>query len=288
MAGNVNADAFLPKIWDAKVYRTLENNLVVKKICTAKSTKQAKGYGDTLYFNGLGDPTIGDYSGSLTYEDLVSSQIALLIDQQKKYSFKITDVEGIMANVDLEGSQASRAGYALANEVEKEVFGNSDSTAIAGAGHTAPADTTCDSTSILSGISGMIRILQENNVRRNNIWVLVPPWVQERLMLAGIVFQIKDGGAINGGVDFVKYNGATIYVSNNVYNSNTAADPVSTILAGSYDAIVYSEVLNKSRAMELEGSFEVGLSGLLVFGSKVVKPKELVKKIVTAVAETNV
>jgi hypothetical protein len=42
----------------------------------------------------------------------------------------------------------------------------------------------------------------------------------------------------------------------------------------------------KSRAMELEDSFATGLSGLLVYGYKVLKPKELVKLALKPVAES--
>ena len=42
----------------------------------------------------------------------------------------------------------------------------------------------------------------------------------------------------------------------------------------------------KSRAMELEDSFATGLSGLLVYGFKVLKPKELVRMTLTYAAES--
>lgn len=286
MSAYVNADAFVPQLWDAAVYRTLEDTLVAKKICRNMPTNPAKGFGDTVYFNGLADPTVNDYTGTVTYETLISSQIPLLINQRKYAAFKVGDIEAAMANVDMKGSQAARVAYVLQKAVDTYIFGSATAVAVAGAGTTATADTTCDSTTILSDISGMIRILEEQNVRANNIWIVIPPWVKEKLVLAGIKFQIKDGLSVEGGVEFANYLGADIYVSNNVYNSNTATDPVSTVCAGSYDSIVYSEALMESRGMELESSFDYGVSSLLVFGAEVIKPKELVKRVMTYTAET--
>ena len=286
MAGNVNADAFVPQIWDGAILRTLEDNLIARKICKSVPAVRAKGAGDTVYFNGLADPTVGAYTGTITYEGLVSSQVALLIDQQSHYAFKVTDIEAHMANVDLKGSQASRAGFALKKAVDTYIFGSATSPAIVDAGTTLAADATLDSATVLSVISEFGRVLEEKNVQEGNKWLVIPPWVKEKLILAGVAFQINDGINGTGGMAWTKYLDIDLYVSNLVYNSGTAAAPVSTLIGGSYDAIVYEDALMESRAMPLESSFEVGVSGLLVYGAKVIKPAELVKRVCTYAAET--
>lgn len=288
MAANVNADAFIPQIWDTSVIRTLEDNLIARKICKAVPSIRAKGAGDTVYFNGLADPTVDAYTGSITYESLVSSQIALLIDQQNKYAFKVTDVEAVMSNVDLKGSQAARAAYQLKKKVDTYLFGASTSPIVAEAGHTATADATCDATTIFSDIAVLSRILEEQNVEDGDKWLILPPWAKEHLKCAGVKFSINEGTNGTGGMSWTDFNGFDVYISNNLYNSGTAAAPVTTLLAGSYNSVVYEDVLLKSRAMELESSFEVGVSGLHVFGAKVVKPNEIVKMICTYSANSTV
>lgn len=286
MAGNVNADNFIPQIWDASIIRTLEDNLIARKICKAVPSIRAKGAGDTVYFNGLADPTIAAYTGSLTYEALVSSQVALLIDQQSSYAFKVTDVEAQMANVDLKGSQASRAAYGLKKAVDTYIFGSATAPAVVDAGTTLAADATTDSATILSDISEFGRVLEEKNVMEGEKWLVISPWVKEKLILAGVKFSINEGINGQGGMAWANYLGIDIFVSNNLYNSGTAAAPVTTVIGGSYNAVVYEDVLMESRAMQLESSFDVGVSGLLVYGAKVVKPAELVKRIMTYAAET--
>ena len=282
MAANVNADAFIPQLWDASVQRTLEDNLVALKISRTRPKKGAQKMGDTVYFNGLADPTVSDYTGSITYEGLEDGTIALLIDQQKHYAFKVTDPEAAMANVDLKGSQTSRAAYQLRKSVDTYIMGlytEADSGNVI-------TDATCDSATILSDVSSSVRKLEEQNVMEGSMWMTIPPWVKEKLILAGVVFSINEGTNQKGIMAWANYLGIDMYVTNQVVNTGTAAAPVSKCMFGAYDAIVYDNVLEKSRMMELENSFAYGCSGLTVFGAKVIRPKELGYMDLTFAAET--
>lgn len=282
MANNVNADAFIPQLWDTSIQRTLEDNLVALKISRTRPKKGASKMGDTVYFNGLADPTVSDYTGSLTYEALDSGTVALLIDQQKSYSFKVTDPEQAMANVDLKGSQTSRAAYQLKKSIDTYIMGlytEADSGNVI-------TDATCDSATILSDVSSAVRKLEEQNVMEGNMWMTIPPWVKEKLVLAGVVFQINNGTNEKGQMAWANYLGIDIFVTNQVNNTGSAAAPVSQCMFGAYDAIVYDNVLTKSRMMELEDAFEYGCSGLTVFGAKVIRPKELGYMDLTYAAET--
>lgn len=280
MAANVNADAFIPSVWDGEVLRTLENNLVAKQICRNKPVAPAKQFGDTVWFHGLADPTVSDYTGSLTYETLVSGNVALLINKQKSYSFKVTDVEQAMANVDLKGSQAQRAGYVLRKAIDTDILGLYSE---APSGNIV-TDATLDSATTISAVSECVRKLEEADVRNGNMWMVVPPWVKQKLKMAGIKFQIKNGSNASDGVEWTDELDIDLYVSNNVYRAATT--PQHYCPFGSYDAIAYHEALMKSRAMELEGSFDTGVSGLVVYGCKVIKPAEFGYASLTFAAET--
>lgn len=282
MASNVNADAFIPQIWDTSIQRTLEDNLVALKISRTRPRKGATKSGDTVYFNGLADPTVSDYTGSITYEALDSGTVALLIDQQKSYSFKVTDPEQAMANVDLKGSQTSRAAYQLKKSVDTYIMGLYDQ---ADTGNVI-TDATCDSATILSDVSGSVRKLEEQNVMEGQMWMTIPPWVKEKLILAGVVFQINTGTNETGIMAWANYLGIDMFVTNQVVNLGSVAAPQSQCMFGAYDAIVYDNVLEKSRMMELPDSFDYGCSGLTVFGAKVIRPKELGVMNLTYAAET--
>ena len=280
---NVNAKNFSPELWDAAIYRTLEDNLVAKKICNMKPNRELQKFGDVIYFNGLADPTVTDYAGSISYETLTDSQIALHINQQKYYAFDVTDLEGVMANVDLKGSQADRAAYMLKDAVDTYLL---SSAIYADAAGGTVTDSTCDSATILSDIAMAAQLLDEHNVPSNDRFLVIPPWIMYKLKLAGISFSINEGINGKGGMQWAKDLGFDVYVSNNVANLATAAAPQSQCLAGSYQAIGFAEKLMKSETLRNETAFSDHVRGLIVFGARVIKPKELVLLNLTYAAET--
>lgn len=278
------ASAFIPEIWDGSIYRTLEDNLIAKKICRDKSDK-VKAFGDTIYFNDLADPTVNSYEGTVSYEKLVSGQLALKIDKSKYYGVQVNDIEDAMANVDLKGNTAERAGYQLLKGVDTDVLGSEVySEATAG----TVTDASTDTVSILSDLSTASRLLDESNVQAGNKFVVIAPWVKEKLILAGVKFQINNGTNGKGGVYWAQYLDLDVYVSNQVTNLGTKAAPKSICIAGSYDAIGYAEKLMTSESLKDKDTFGNYLRGMIVYGFKVLKPAELVKMDLTYVSETTI
>jgi hypothetical protein len=273
---------FIPELYDASVYRTLEDNLVMKKICKAPIKAPIKDYGDTVYFTDLGDPTISDYTGTLTAEDLKDSQVAMLIDKTKTFCFKVKDVDQLMANIDAKGSQTERAAYKIKDTVERDVFQNVGADANAGTALAA----TITSANVISYVSELARQLYEQNVQESNMWMLLPPWMMIKLKIAGISFSINEGVNGKGGMFWTKDLGFDTYITNTVYNAGTQAVPVSTVLAGSYQAIGFAEKMLKTRAIELSTGRDTQLDGGIIYGYRVIKPKELAKLTATFGAES--
>lgn len=278
MPNNV-AKGFIPEIFDAQIYRTLEDNLVMKKVIRGVNMSAVKGFGDTIYFTSLADPTITSYTGTITHEALVDDQIAMLIDKEKTFAFKVADEDALMANVDLKGSQAERAAYNLKQSVETEIFQAIYPLATAGT-----VTATVTSATVLSSIAEMAQKLKEQNVQQNNMWLIIPPWVETKLRLAGVAFQINTGINGTGGLSWSNELGFDMYVTNTLYES--ASTPVTQVLAGSYQSIGYADKQLMTRRIELEGSRAVGIDGGLIYGYKVIKPKELALGAFTYAAET--
>ena len=259
----------IAKLVSTKILRTIENNLVAKQICNQEPDAPIKKAGDTVYFSSLNDPTISAYTGNVSYEDIQDGSVALLIDQQNSYAFKVDDIEAFQSSIDIKGSQVQRAGYGLRNVADQYVLALH-----AGAGQTITATVT--PTNVLSTTSKMSRLLKENNVMDG--WIVVPPWYEELLELAGVKFKINEGlNGEKGGIKWAEYRNLNIMCSNNVPTTGSEGSKVSSIMAGSYNSIIYAEQIMKSRFIdELESTFAGGASGLHVFGSRVLKPKELV------------
>jgi hypothetical protein len=281
---NVNATTrgFIPELWDAKVYRTLEDNLILEQMAKAPLENKAGAKGDTVYFSDLGDPTISDYIGTLTSEELNDSQMSMLINYTKTFCFNVKDLDKLMANADLQGSQTQRAGYNLADSIERYVLRYVADEANAGTALTA----TVTSATAISTIQEVARQLMENNVKEGNMFIAIPPWFKLKLEMAGIAFQINTGINGTGGMAWSDQLGFKTLVTNTIYNSNTQAAPISTIIGGSYQAIGFDKVQLPVRTVELSASRKTQIDGGAAFGFKVVKPKELSKLTATFGAET--
>lgn len=274
----------IAKLVSTKVMKTLENNLIAKKICTMETGSEIKKMGDTVYFTGLADPTVNPYSGTITYETLTDSTINLVIDQKDYVAFDIDDIEAFQSSIDIKGTQVERAGYKLRDKADKYILG-----LYASANTTVTATVT--SVIALSTVAEVIENLKEANVPANQMWMVITPWMEQKLILAGIKFQINNGIDGNGdGLEFAKYQGMDIYVSNNVtLASGSKGSRVHEMLAGSYNAIVYADQMMKSRFIaEKENTFAGGYSALHVYGAKVIKPEELVRCTFTETVETTI
>ncbi len=268
-------NAFIPELWAATILRTLENNLVATKICNTEYTGEIKKHGDTVHFGQLADVTIGTYAGSITYEELNGTDIPVPVDQQDYFAFKVSDIDAAQANVALQSSQAARAAYQLRDKCDKYILG-----LYAQAGKTI-TNTAVNSVNVFEAISDMSLALDEANVPNESKWIVIPPWVKHKLLLAGVKFGVKNGIDGQNGVDWTKELGFDLYVSNNV----ALASGASCCLGGSKNAIAFADQVTNTRAMDLEDSFDVGVSGLHLFGAKTIKADELVCGKLTKAAE---
>ena len=258
----------IEKIISAEILRTNEDNLLANTVCNTNFAGDIKNRGDSVVFIGLNDPTVYDYEGSITYEDIDDSSLQLLIDQDKAFSFKIKDIEALRSSIGLEDSQTKRASYLLKNEVDTYVFSLYED-----------AGVTMDSTdatpeNVLQTIAEMKQKLEEANVPDGRTWIVVPPFIKTKLMLAGIKFQINNGVNGTGAVAFTDELGCDIYVSNQLATDESGA---TMMLAGSYSAIAYAEQVLETQVIDrLEDSFDTAVRGRIVFGAKVIRPEELV------------
>lgn len=284
MNTNAVTRGFQPELYDASVIRTLEDNLVLEQICKAPIKAPIKESGDTVYFTDLSDPTISDYTGTLTPEELKDSQISMLIDKTKTFCFKVQDIDNLMNNLDVKGSQSERAAYNLKDAIEKDVFQNVGAFANAGAALTA----TITSANVIGYVSELARKLYDNNVQDNNMFMLLPNWMMVKLKLAGIKFSTNEGLSGKGGMFWTKDLGFDTYITNTVYNAGTQAVPVSSVLAGSYQSIGFAKKMLRTRDIELSGSRSTQLDGGTIYGYKVIKAKELALGNFTFGAETTI
>lgn len=272
---------FIPTLWSTKILRVLEDNLIAKKICSREFEGTIKKAGDSVKFQGLSDPTIRDYAGAVNYEGLKDAGLVMQIDQQKYFAFEVEDIDKAQTNIDEKGSQASRAAYKLKEVADTFVlnkYGDAKQEVAA----------TVTSANVLSTVGEMQQKLAEQNVSENDMFLIIPPWMQLKLRLAGINFQINNGINGTGGIAWTNELGFDVYVTNQVINLGSSSVPQSQCLSGAYNSIVYADQIVETETLRLEGKFANAVRGLHVYGAKTVRPDLLVNGNLTYGAETTI
>jgi hypothetical protein len=109
------------------------------------------------------------------------------------------------------------------------------------------------------------------NVPAEGRWLVIPPWMHTKLLLAEVIQRTNNDAVFTNG-KITNAFGFDIRESNKVPNTN-AADY--KILAGTNEAISFAQQLVNVEAYRPEKAFRDAIKGLQVYGGKVLQPKAL-------------
>lgn len=285
---------FKPTIWSAKLFTRLQKNLVFGGIVNRDYEGDIANYGDTVKINEIGDITVSNYSsgGLLSWQTLSDAQKILLIDQAKSFSFTIDDIDAAQMNPKVMNAAMQAASYAIADNVDQFIAGLYAGAGITNSTYLGTATTPLQVSTgnVLLNISYLQRYMDEGNVPTQDRFLIIPPWVHQKLLLTEVggisasaepkVF--SDDVLTSGYVGQVM--GFNLLLSNNVANAGTAASVISAVMALNRTAISYAGQISKIEAVKRESTFDEGVKGLYVYGGKVVRPAALATAYLTEVA----
>jgi len=279
----MGVENFIPELWSARLYTRLRKSFVFGNITNREYEGELLNYGDQIHINELGPVTATAYTkgATLTYSELDSAQKTLLVDQATEFHFKIDDVNNAQSNPKLMDGAMEEAAYAIGDTIDQFIAGLYAQAGVAG-GTSTTTGVSGTSLSVSSGnvietLSYASRRLDEANVPKPGRWIVVPPWVTQKLTLAevgGIAYNAvpkvpTDRELLNGFV--TKAFGFDIFESNNVSNDGTQY----RIMCGGGKAIAYVGQVNTIEALRLQTTFANAARGLYVYGAKAVQSEAL-------------
>lgn len=266
---------FIPELWETQLLTNFRKNLVFGNVVNRDYEGTIRNAGDTVHITTPSAISVNPYSGSVTYETPASTQQALLIDQKRYWAFQLEDVDQAQANVSTMQAYMSEAALALADDVDKHLASQYVS-----AGST---ENTAQKINATSSPASMYTLavkagqnLDEKNVPRGGRWMVVSP--------AGYAAMLRDAAFVHATAvadqlirtgEVGSISGFTVYVSNNLVDSSNGARTAVWFMYGSTAAITVADQLVKTEAMRLEDAFADGVRGLLLYGTKVVRPAAL-------------
>ena len=276
---------FIPEIWGAQLLTSLKKAHVFAGLCNRSYEGEISQYGDTVHITSVSRPTVAEYVKDTTVmapETLTDAQKSLIVDKSYYFDFEIDDIDmrQSVAGGAMMAEAAQEGAYALAEQTDLVIIAAME----AGVSGSAPDNSvaaTSRATSALcvEGILDIKTLLDVSNVPQQGRWLVIAPWIQNRLMLDTryITIDSLTGGAgfRNGQVGRIM--GFDVILSNNLTLTDTVND--STVIAGYPGAVTFAEQINKVEAFRPQGSFSDALKAHHLYGVKVVRPTGLVTSI---------
>jgi N4-gp56 family major capsid protein len=276
---------FRPEIWSARLLVALRTALVYggPLVVNRDWEGDIAQAGDTVRITTLSDPTVDDYvpnSTVITPEELTDAQRTLVVDESKYFAFKVDDVDARQAAGNVMSEGMSRAAYKFRDEVDRFIAALYTSAQAANVVTEVQIDTSAPTSWAAEAAKAYDEVLvplgvklDEADVPTEARYVVVPPSFHGVLRRdARFVNAEKsgDGGqALRNGVVGMAA-GFTILKSNNVPTPEAGHR---VIQAGTNAGITLAEQINRTEAYRPESSFADAVKGLLLFGSKMIRPE---------------
>ena len=294
---NTSAAKFIPEIWSDEVVAAYEKNLVLAPLVKKMSMVGKKG--DTIH---IPKPTRGSANAkvenqAVTIQNAVEDEVIVNINKHFEYSRLIEDITEAQALASLRQFYTGDAGYALAKQVDDDLFalgksfGDGDGSSWvnsgvwyndATSGTSAYAVDTVTTSDVFTDdfFRDMVQKMDDADVPMDNRFLVIPPSLRNAIM--GITrytsSDFVSGRTVNNGQIGNLY-GVDIYVSSNVPVIETAADnaaggAIRGALLGHKDTMVLAEQKGVRSQQQYKAEF---LSTLYVadrlYGTQVIRPE---------------
>ena len=254
------ANNFIPELWSDEVIGAYKSNLVVANLVTKLSHKGKKG--DTIYIPvpARGSASAKAANTQVTLSAATNTKVTVSIDKHYEYSKLIEDIAEVQALASMRKFYTDDAGYALAKQVDTDLFaltegfqggtvGGADAASyekavIGGHGATLYTGNSSNASDITdAGIRRMLLTLDDADVPMDNRVMVVPPIAANDMLGINRFTEqqfIGSGDAIRTGKIGQIY-GVDVFISSNcpTASGNSGADRVGTLMHK--DALVHAE-----------------------------------------------
>ena len=114
---------FIPEVWSVETLREAEKALVMAPLVKRYDTL-VKQRGDTIHIPNISNLTANDKTqdSEVTLQTVTETETAISVDQWKEVSFEIEDIVKVQSQYDLRSEYTNKAGYAIAEAVDTDLF----------------------------------------------------------------------------------------------------------------------------------------------------------------------
>lgn len=258
---------FKKTAWSKYIERELEKEAILAEFTNQKHKGEVK-FGNQVKILGVGTPTIGNYTGTSIGdpEKVEDSSVMMAIDQRPFFNIGVDDVDEMQSVPGYMEAVLDEGAKGLALEVDSYI---AELAKYAGKISTSTQINTAALAK--TAIDAGILALRENNVKINaDVVMELPPFVYQLLKDKYIELDTANSEMMAKGIVGF-YDNVRVRVSNNLYNDGT--DYYGMIRTK--NAIAYAKQGEITEPYRPHDLFEDAVKSMIVFGAKVVRPKEL-------------
>ena len=239
---NTSAATFVPEIWSDEIRAAYEKNLILANLVKKMSMSGKKG--DTIHVPApiRGAAYAKAENTAVTVQNDTESEVQIVIDKHYEYSRIIEDITEVQALASLRNFYTGDAGYALARQIDNDLFalgkslGNGDGSSWANSavfyndastGLTSYAVDTVAAADVFTDAAfrALIQKQDDADVPMDNRAFVIPPSLRNAIM--GIDRYVSSdfvGGQVVQNGKIGSLYGIDVYVSSNCPIIETATD----------------------------------------------------------------
>ncbi|NUQ69708.1 MAG: P22 coat protein - protein 5 domain protein [Chthonomonadales bacterium] len=270
---------FIPEVWAARLLHNLHKALVFgqRGVMNHDYEGDIRAWGDAVRIHAIGAVTVADYAVNADItppETLTDAETVLTIDRARYVNFQIDDVDRAQQMPHVMDAAMRETAYALADEADRFLAGLHTQIAPANFIGSDASPKTPTAAALYEYIVELGVKLDEANAPRHGRFCVLPPWCyglllkDDRFVKSGT--PMGDQTLRNGEVGMAA--GMTIYVSNNVANTDGAKFKV---IAGVPAAWTYAHQIREVEAYRPPLRFADAVKALHLYGARVLRPTAL-------------
>lgn len=275
---------FIPNVWSEGIERELERLCVFAEDCNRKYEGSVKKRGESVTILGVGKPTIrtlakrargGNIEDPETIED---TSVTLEIDQIRYFNYEVGDIDKAQAVDGIMDALAKETSEGLASSEDEHIAAFAADASVKSLYDAPPklvsGEAADGEVNVLHAIDAALERLYENDVSGSTqIVITVSPRFYTLFKRAYVDLDTNNSEMMkNGRVG--RYGDVIVKRSNNVKRSDNGT--VDHIMIRTQRAIAHVRALVHTEAYRPEKKFADAVKGFTLFGTKVVRPKEIV------------
>lgn len=260
-----------PTVWAAKILTDLPKFTVLEKDCTSEFAGEIKR-GGRVKILGAGRPTIKDYDGTPidAPENVETSAIYMDIDHQKYVNYGMDDVDKVQSVKNYLQTIRTQMTEAFAEQYDSDIAKEA-----VNSGNSVSTTSISSADDLAAAIDTGIIWLRNNGVKTTERTVLeLSPYYYDMFTNKIIDLKTQNDALIKNG-DLGYYKGVYVKMSNNLYKKSVSGTNCVHLMLRTTRAIAAGKQIEKVEQFRPEDLFYDAVKALLVYGIKVVRPKEL-------------